>query len=388
MKKLSALYYPFSRCISPDSMKQMLLIFDDLAFLDPVEDDAWRAKLLKDFEKYDSQFSNYSKIDPELPVLYDQGYIRRVDPRSIPSHQQQLAAASAASDLQDNSFLQLASNPQKFQMPSVQIAGKDSWQIFRPKLPNDFIDALMESEALREHLIRGGNDRLAWSLSYAAGSAISIGMHLQAADQLGVAPVTDSELHHCLLLQKVARSSLTSDKITPIPDDAIRHLTSNIASTMLADVMPEAALRRITFKEIIAFRDRTESLRREFISEVEERLGRIRTVSNESEWIVAGRQVVWELKEELHKYQTNFQSNRDKVWPGIVSSMNNALVSGGLGAVALSYIGGPHQALVGSIVGASLGLLKTTLDLQVDKKKLTNDAGASVAYLSRVVREV
>ena len=34
-----ALYYPFSRCINADSLKQMLLVFDELHFLDPVDDE-------------------------------------------------------------------------------------------------------------------------------------------------------------------------------------------------------------------------------------------------------------------------------------------------------------------------------------------------------------
>ena len=43
---LSGLYYPFSRCVDANALKQLLLVFDCITFLDPVEDAAWRAQLL------------------------------------------------------------------------------------------------------------------------------------------------------------------------------------------------------------------------------------------------------------------------------------------------------------------------------------------------------
>jgi len=48
---LRALYYPFSRCIDASALKQLLLVFDSVTFLDPVDDDEWRAKLFRDLEK-------------------------------------------------------------------------------------------------------------------------------------------------------------------------------------------------------------------------------------------------------------------------------------------------------------------------------------------------
>jgi hypothetical protein len=49
-KFLSGLYYPFSRPIDLASLKQMVLVFENVVFLDPVDDDSWRAKLFQELE--------------------------------------------------------------------------------------------------------------------------------------------------------------------------------------------------------------------------------------------------------------------------------------------------------------------------------------------------
>ena len=388
MTELSALYYPFSRCVSPASLKQLLLVFDEVSFVDPVEDDRWRTKLFQDLEVHDQQFSQYHDIHPSLPDLIDHGCIRRIDPKKFTAKERILATASALSDLQDDGWLNVASNPKKFRMPAIEIHGRPSWQVFLPKLPKGFLGALYDDPQLQQHLLLEVSELGSWSLSYAAGSAIGINLHLEIAEELGVAPVTDSELHHRLLLMKIARATGITDKSVPIPDDVIHHLTTNIASTMLAEVMPDDRLRDVTFEQIISFRESTKIIRKHFISDIEARLGQLRTVPNSQEWIMAGRQILFELRKDLQQYQAEFVSSRDKIWPGVLSSLNSAFVSGSVGAVAMSFIGGPGKALIGSIVGASIGVLKTTLDWRTESRKLLNASAPSIAYISRVAAHV
>jgi hypothetical protein len=388
MTELASLYYPFSRCVNPASLKQLLLVFDQIPFVDPVDDDQWRMKLFRDLEAHDGQFSQYRAIDSALPDLLDHGCIKRIDPINFVSLDRKLASSSALCDLKDETWLAVASKPRKFRMPSIDIRGKPSWQIFLPKLPEDFLHALMDSPEFQEHLLVEGDARTSWSLSYAAGSAIGIALHLEIAEAVGAAPVTDSELHHRLLLMKLARATEKIDKSIPLPDDAIRYLTSDIASTMLSQVLPEGRLREVSFEEILSFRSNTTALRRQFISDIESRLGQLRTVPDAQEWVVVGRQVLANLQTDLQRYQTEFTANRDKVWPGIASSLNSAFVSGSVGAVAMSFIGGPGKALLGSIAGASIGVLKTALDFYAERKKLVNSSAPSMAYLSRVSSQV
>lgn len=202
---LAGLYYPFSRCVQPTSLKQMLLVFDEVTFADPVDDDQRRAKLFEDLESYDTGFANYQGIDEALPELLRQGCIRRFDP-GIHINNRFLATNSAVDDLSDPNWLQAASNPQKHGMPSIFIDGQPSWQVFKPKLPDQFINTLQTRSDFQKHLIQEGDSRTSWSLSYAAGSAIGIALHLDIAGDLGLAPITDSPMHHRLMLMKSARA--------------------------------------------------------------------------------------------------------------------------------------------------------------------------------------
>jgi hypothetical protein len=388
MSELASLYYPSSQCVNPASLKQLLLVFDRVSFVDPVDDAQWRTKLFRDLERHDNQFKSYRAINSALPELLDHGCISRIDPKPFTSSENTLATASALSDLQDLKWVSFASDPRKFRMPSIEISGRPSWQVFFPKLPEDFIEVLMEAPEFRSHLLVEGDCLSSWSLSYAAGSAIGIALHLEIAESLALAPVTDSELHHRLLLMKLARKEKDPDKSLPLPEDAVRVLTTKIASTVLKQVLPEERLRNVSFREIIQFRSETAALRQQFIADIEARLGEARSASDSREWIYAGDQVLRGLQKEVRGFQAEFIATRDKVWPGIVSSANNVLVSGSLGAVAMSYIGGPGKALLGSIVGAGIGMLKTTLDLRAEARKLTNSSAPSIAYLSQVSRQM
>ena len=58
----------------------MLLVFDEVTFVDPVDDARCRAKLFEDLEFYDSEFARYQGVDAALPELIQQGCIKRFDP--------------------------------------------------------------------------------------------------------------------------------------------------------------------------------------------------------------------------------------------------------------------------------------------------------------------
>ena len=95
----------------------MLLVFDEVTFVDPVEDAEWRAKLFEDLESHDAEFAFYQGIDQALPELVRQGCVKRFDP-GPGVDARALATASALSDLNDQDWLRVASNPQKHGMPS------------------------------------------------------------------------------------------------------------------------------------------------------------------------------------------------------------------------------------------------------------------------------
>src|SRR6266567_9145473 len=232
-------------------------------------------------------------------------------------------------------------------MPNIRISGSPSWQVFEPKLPAEFLNALQTRPEFQSHLLGEGDARSSWSLSYAAGSAIGIGVHLDIAEDLGLAPITDSPMHHRLMLMKMARALNANNTVSPVPDGVVRALTVEMASTLLSQVLPEEYLHRATFEEIIRFRAETAPLRKYFVADLEMRIGQLRSIPSAEEWVVGCRQVLSSIEAELRKYEAEFASGRMKIWPGVLKSTTSAAAAGSLAAVGLSLIPGPHALLLG-----------------------------------------
>jgi len=366
----------------------MLLVFDEITFVDPVDDVQWRAKLFADMESYAPEFSKYQDVDVALPVLIQQGCIRQFDP-SPNINGRSLATESAIRDLNDPNWLQVASTPQKYGMPSIAMSGEHSWQIFKPKLPDAFVNALRTQPEIERHLFSEGGDLNCWSLSYAAGSAIGISVHLEIAEELSLAPITDSPMHHRLMMMKMARALNVNNTVTPIADDVVRSLTVEMASTLLSQVLSEEQLQRATFEEILRFREQTAPLRKHFIRDIEMRIGQLRSVPSAPEWVASSKQVLSGLEAEFRNYEAEFTSSKMKIWPSLIRSTTSGIAAGSfVAAVGLSLIPGVHALLVGGIAGLAISAAASGFDWTAEKVKIQKSATPSVAYLSSVSKRL
>jgi hypothetical protein len=384
---LSALYYPFSRSISQQSMKQMLLIFESVTFLDPVDDDAWRAALFEDLEAGDPEFSNYRDVSACLPTLIAEGVVRRCDPEAMALADSSSVAAAALSDLLDDEWVRCASNPRAFRLscPHAGVNGAPLWQMFRPKIPTAFVEAIRSDRSLAGHLVAEGGDEDAWTLSYAAGSAAATNAHLAAAEMLELAPVTDSQLHHELMLRKLVRSGGQGrERPRPLPREAVAQITQTATLAMIDEILPAQALARVTFEDILRFREATKLLRQQAVADISQRVALLTRVPESDELLAAGREIQATLRRELRDYQAELVAARDRLWSRILGAAGFALAPGSAAAVAMNYIGGPAHALAASVTTAALGLLKGALDTRAERKRSQTSAAPAVAYLSRV----
>ena len=384
---LGALYYPFSRCINESSLKQLLLVFDKIGFLDPVDDEAWRAKLYRDLEAAEDQrFGKYRGLFDAVQDLLAEGVMVRYDPEEIPDARGPMAAASAISDLLDESWVASASRPDLYQLPhrKLGVNAAATWQAFPSKMPRAFIEALFEENNIRHHLIEPGPQFASWTLSYEAGSAAAMSVHLAASEHLGFAPVTDSSLHHELLLKKLIRGQQELSGSLPIDPAVIEQLSHKIALTTVADLLGHDELARVSFEMVLRFREDTSGLRGQLVEEVSNRLSAIKEEASVGHLGVSATRIRQDLHSELRKYQAEMRSVRDKLWPSIVSSTVKSFGSGSLAAVSMNYIGGPGYALAASVVVASLALLNSTLDLRAERRKLEGSVAPGIAYLSEI----
>lgn len=385
--KLKGLYYPFSRCINLQSLKQMLLIFDNITFLDPVEDDEWRAKLYKDLEEAeDKRFSKYQEVYIPMKELRAEGALDFVSPRNIIDLDEVEITASTLSDLIDPNWIQKAVNPQIYGMPHRKLGENNhpSWNVFYDKLPDRFIEILQTENKFSKHLIHEGDEHYSWILSYEAGSSITTNYHLSVASKLGLSPITDSNLHHDLIIQKYLRT-IGQDKNKGDDNHLVNEVTQNLANNLLNKLLDEDELKQVSFEEILKFRERTEQLRRDFLKDLNSKIS-IDLINSSIPNIQ--QEILSSTKKGINEYQNELLAAKDKLWPAFVGSLNQGLAASGLAAVTFNYLGGTDYLLASSILGASLTFIKGALTVRNEMLKNKREVSPVVNYLTTIKKKL
>lgn len=381
-KSLNGLYYPFSRCINTTSLKQLLLIFDKVSFLDPVDSDEWRAKLFKDIES-ENGFRKYRDVHNAIPTLLSEKAIEKISPIQTGNH---LATLAAVSDLLDPSWVQLIERNGPINIPYQALQdGTPIWQSFLPKMPVGFIDALNNDHALKKNILIEGDEKYAWTLTYAAGSAAAINLHLSVAAEKGVSLITDSELHHKLLIMKLARNgNLQRNSFHQEKYNLVKLLSQKVAMSLVENIVPEETLISMSFDEILRFRDDSRQARGEFIKEMEFQVMKLSNLSSLEDFDINVMRIEGELRGSIREYEARLQEVKRKILPSMLSSLTSSLTPGSAAALTASYIGNAGYALLASVLTISLSLLKSGLDLRVEEKKIEEQASPALSYLSKV----
>lgn len=382
-KKLNALYYPFSRAGSLPSIKQFLLLYDQTTFLDPILDEDWRAHLFSNLaDRYDG-FDSYSDLAANFPVLISEGAIRVVDPATIRSRESCLTTASIISDLSDKNWMRLC-NPVSAGIPFERCSSSDMpiWQIFKPKIPDRFLDTIDGNDELRQHIIGSGGDRYSWQLTYSAGSAIALNVHMSAAEELGLQLVSDSELHNRLLLAKLERQSQDKGAAGYGPDKA-ESVASGAMISIFDKLLPPETLNLVSVEEILKFRDHTSSLRAEFSEEIKRLVLKHESFINNRCGEVPSL-LAAQLAADVKNYGDELQAVRDSIWPRLIDSITAAAPSRTSGAGYLaSYISGSGYLMAASLLLHALHPLKSALEVSADLKKVRRSSTSAIAFLVR-----
>lgn len=383
---LRALYYPFSRCIDANALKQLLLVFDGVTFLEPVEDNAWIARLFPDVEgSEDARHRRYRQLDGPLRELEQEGAIVLQRPGELPAFNGFHAVAGAVSDLADPVWCEIARRPEAYRLPHQRLgaAGAATWQVLPSKLAPGFRQQL-ESPGLRQHIVADRGERDAWTLSYEAGSASALNLHLAAANDLGLAPVTDSAMHHRLLMRKIVRAAMPHSEWTDAESPAVEATAHQLARQLIGDLLPKAMLERLDFDDIIRFRQQTAADRQALVRDLKMRLADVAELTSWRE--IAARQlaVATDVEREIGEYRAAMASTRDRLWPALIGASTAAAAGGGAGVSLQMLAGGPLGVIAGALAGTGLSLLKSALDARADQRKAQAGTRHSVAYLSRV----
>ena len=342
-------------------------------------------KLIQNIEREHHGFSAYRSLADCMPWLRREGIVHVVDPAKLRSVDDNLTVAATLSDLSDTTWTGIA-DPRGFGLPTqfFHDNGPPCWNIFRPKIPNAVVEALKAEGSLSHHLLHDGGDKQAWALSYAAGSAIGINVHLAAADELGLAPVTDSRLHHELMLMKLAREStgtVPSLRVETYADQVAQHAIVKL----LGEILPNEKMEQLSLEDILRFREETAEVRRQFLADVRHSVLSEIDLKNPDSHLVTERKVVDGLLKSSKLYSDEIAGTRDRLWPTMIRAFTGKVLMGTSAAgLAASYISSSGYVLAASVLVAALQPLKVALEWRADLKKVQRTASSAIAYLSQV----
>jgi hypothetical protein len=200
------------------------------------------------------------------------------------------------------------------------------WEMFKPKIPNSFIEGLQAHDQLRSHLVRAGTESTSWVLSYEAGSGISTSLHLAAAEQLSLAPVTDSAMHHQLLLHKSLRRYYdVHNGEVPITEEVSVSLAHQVAFTLVQQLLPAELLHKIMISDILAFRVELKPYRKQLITDLQGRFATLKSELEPEHLHQIKGEVVRSVSQEVREFQNAVAKACDKIWASLVSSINKLL---------------------------------------------------------------
>jgi hypothetical protein len=232
-----------------------------------------------------------------------------------------------------------------------------------------------------------GGERHNWVLTYEAGSAIGINVHLAAAEELNLSPVTDSRLHHELVLRKLARDlseSQTTLKAEAYVDEIARHAVVKI----LSEILPNDRLEILSLEDILRFREETTIIRRQFLADIRRSVLSEINLEKPNDSFAAEQNVVNNLLKSSKIYSDEIASTRDRLWPRIIDGFSHKIPAGTAAAgLAASYISGSGYVLAASVLLYALQPLRSVLEWRADLKKVKRSVATSIAYLANV-REI
>jgi hypothetical protein len=397
--KLDCIYYPFSRLLDATILKYLLLTFDSITFLDEAESPEWRRVLLEQMRSDSKAFTAFQELADDYDMLQESGAILILNPQGIATDASQAVAVAAIADLEDANFVSLACAPQRFELPFRMMPSSDlrhpgvpSWQAFEGKLVEPLREdpLFLSDPRWASNVLLEGDPFQAWSLTYQAGCASVLNYYLAAADELALTPVTSSELHHRLVLQKIKRAAASGSDQSFLDSD-VRHRASSALGQgeilmLLGDLFPKETLSDVSFAEIMRFRVETAPQRHEFLASVDKTLRVIDADVSSVSYDRAVALAVQDMGTQLRSVQGELSKARDRLLPTIGDAiMYGAAGTGALGALA-TFLGGmqPGGLVAASALAAGGALLSQLTKLRADRGSVVRSQESSVSYLLSV----
>jgi hypothetical protein len=162
LRKLSALYYPYSRCVDTNTLKLLAVLYDEIVFVDPLEE-IFREFLLSSDKG--CQFvpervrQRWNQNQDDWQLLRERKILRIVDPLPLIRDNDQVLTAAFASDMADDDFVRLAEDEGKAAGP---------WKMLSSRVPpsvNDSFENHRSLPAMLREASKEGAEELRTSFS-------------------------------------------------------------------------------------------------------------------------------------------------------------------------------------------------------------------------------
>jgi len=279
-QQLRALYYPYSLCLNSDFLKRALLLFDELVFLGPMHADR-ALGLWSDYCQALGRHgwhlhSAWGKLAPEYELLLERHVIRFTDTTNLDSS---LVVPAWLDDLTDPELdvISGGNSVLGWLVPTARLPRETAlWAEIAERTKTNEATLLcgtkLSLEDLRQYVEQ--SDGSWWGslhsglkldrLPFGVASSLYINQCLLAAELQDLIPVTDSVVHHTMLLRKYERANRTamsrSSQQPPLsfrPDQTTDVLQKYfiLAINVLNTFLSEEELRKRTFSELLAYRE-------------------------------------------------------------------------------------------------------------------------------------
>jgi hypothetical protein len=272
-EKLRVVYYPFSRCLDATSLKRLVLLFDEILFVDPLAEDLIEPPFMFRWRKPDTrirgrishagqgpafgvdalenavlhQLKDWYNIEPLYEPLVEKGIVRFHNPSRLVKRHDKLLTQAAIADSEDPDFRPFVEDEKE------ELVMYSQWLLYQSRIPQslrhyqkqlaiptlDLPAAAMADEWLAEKAESFANEngdegeienldsrlveanlefirhnlekREAVALPFRLGLSLTISQALLIAEEESVIPLTDMPLMHKLLLKKYKRAGRGPD---------------------------------------------------------------------------------------------------------------------------------------------------------------------------------
>ncbi len=295
MKKFSALYYPYASIRNLETLKKLMLYFDEIHIINPWMAFSEQSRNRKTGGDISEKIDNFKR---ELNPLHDQGILKFVDPAKIVDKYDSLITHSVIQDLSDENFVDLCRDHSRenWELCAVKLPHRSDTK-FRNLLVN--LSSLVETtspsyhtserrieeipyirervregpypyseEKMRElhsrhvelderklHRLQVYNEYRMVSLPFSIGESIMISHALCSSYEYNLTPFTDEAIHHEILKTRYSRVS-NNDFLKKILADYgyIKDTKTNLAAiNIINETLP--SFENIPFQNVLDFRD-------------------------------------------------------------------------------------------------------------------------------------